>query len=423
MLLIILFKATYEYICLTYFPVTNYFRLELNVVKYSISWIVVFIMFVIQDKLTFTRYNHTFSSTVIRILFFVYYLPTISLFGMMDLPYRYFLLTNLYWLSIVMFQCFIPRFKFKKIKEKYISKTFISIFVLFCTFAMVAFVYSYNRFNITIDLSETYEVRKAAELAGIPKSVEILRNFTSLYLFPMLIVTALFEKKWTLASVFIIAQLLVFSIAMDKMNLFMIPICFGYYLFEKRNKASSSKLLLPMGLLLANVLGIIETLILQTYFVVVSITRRMFLVPSVLNYVYYDFMQTHEKIYLRESLLLHRFFDNPHGKPLLRVISDVYYDGIMHPNNGMFSEAYSQFGTVGIIILPLLLIIMFRMFDSVSYDVKNRYIFIVAVSMSIALLNVNITSGTIIFSNILLFVTLYFLSSMKNIKTDDGIKY
>lgn len=376
-------------------------------------------MFTIQDKLTFVRYNYTFSSTIIGILFFVYYLPTISLFAMMDLPYRYFLLSNIYWFSIVSFQYLIPRFRFKKIKEKYISKTFILLFVLFCTLAMVAFVYSYNKFNVTIDLSETYEIRKAAELAGIPKYVEILRNFTSLYLFPMLIVTALFEKRWALASVFTVAQLLVFSIAMDKMNLFMIPICIGYYLFEKHSKASSNNLLVPFGLLLANVLGILESLFLKTYFVVVSITRRMFLVPSVLNYVYYDFMQTHEKIYLRESLFLHRFFDNPHGKPLLRVISDVYYDGIMHPNNGMFSEAYSQFGTIGIIILPFLLIMMFRMFDSVSYDVKKRHIFIVAVSMSIALLNVNITAGTIIFSNILLFITLYFLSSIKNISNND----
>lgn len=376
-------------------------------------------MLIIYDKAMLAKYNHMFSSTIIGILFFIFYLPTISLFAMMNLPYRYLFLTNIYWVSIILFQYLIPRFRLKKIKEKYISRAYLYTFVFFCTLIIVIFVYSYNRFHITLDLSDTYEVRKIAEQANLPKYIEILRNFTSQYLFPMFIVSALFNKKWVLALIFSTMQLLVFSIAMDKMNLFMISICIGYYFFIKYKKITSNKLLIPFGLVSVNVLGILENLIFQTNFIVVVIIRRMFLVPSALNYVYYDFMQTHEKIYLKESLILHRFFDYTHGKPLQRVISDVYFDGIVHPNNGMFAEAYSQFGAVGSIILPFLLVFMFRMLDAVSYDVKNQHLFIIAVSMSIALLNVEITAGTIIFSNILLFITFYFLSSFKNIKSTE----
>jgi len=416
---IILFRIMYDIVSLNFFATA--YDLKLEIIRYIMSWIIFLIILFLQFSIL--KKSISFSDNVINILTYIYLVPTMSLIGTKSVPFEYTLLISFYWIFIIIFQSKIPVIKINKNKDfSFLLYPLVAISVI----VILVFTYQYNGLSFDFDLSDTYEVRKIAELANISYLIEILRTFVSMFLFPICIMLSLYTKRWMTAFFFVFMQLLTFSIAMDKINLFLLPICIGYFIAysiisSMKRRDSLIDDINSILLIFSNFIGILETIIFKTSFIADYVIRRLFLVPSVLNYIYFDLMKTREKIYFREGLLLNRFFAPVHGKAIQRIVSEVYFDGITHPNNGMFSEAFTQFGWSGIIILPALLIIVLRAIDSIAYDIPVIIYNIASISLSVVLLNVNLNSGRIIYSVILLWITFYFLDFEK-LKEFDHIK-
>jgi hypothetical protein len=408
LLSVIIFKSTYDYICLRFLPEANYYILNFNVTKYIFTWIVILLFSLYSGR---KEPVMSFSQKVIFFLFYFYFIPTVSLFALMDLPIIYFVLVVVYWTFIIFFQEYIPKFKIKKIKESNLSRGILFLFITIITIALFIFTYLYNGLKINFNLLVTYEVRAIAADANIPTLIGILRYFAALYLYPILIAYLFFKKRYVLLLVAIVMQLCMFSIAMDKMALFIIPVSIACSVLVRNfNFKNHTKVILSVALVSINIIALIEDALFKTAFLIVFIIRRTFFDPALMNYFYYDFMLGKEKLFLREGLFLYKFFEPVHGKPIMSFIADQYMrNPASSPNTGMFAEAYTEFGVFGVLILPFLLITVLKIIDSVSVDVDNAVMLPCVISMVIYLQNISLTGLTFIDSYILLFLFLYLL--------------
>lgn len=411
LLSIIIFKLTYDYICIRYLPESNYYILNVNATKYILTWIVILLFSLYSGR---NEHVMSFSQKVIFFLYFLYFIPTISLFALMDLPISYIVLVIVYWIFILLFQEYIPKFKIKKIKESNLSRVILFLFIATISITLFIYTYLYNGLKFNFNLLMTYEIRGMAADADIPKLINVLRYFASVYLYPILIAYLFYRKRWVLLAIIIFMQLCLFSIAMDKMALFIIPVSLACALLVKKfSFENRTKIILSVALVSINIIALIEDALFKSTYLIVFIVRRTFFVPTVLNYFYYDFMLGKEKLLFRDGLLLHRFFEPVHGKPIISFIVDQYIgNSAAAPNSGMFAEAYTECGVLGVLILPFLLIIVLRIVDSISLGVNNAIMLTCTIVMSIYLQNIFITGGTFIYSYVLLLLFLYLMPRM-----------
>jgi len=407
LLSIIIFKLTYDYICIKYLPESNYYILNVNVTKYVFTWIVI-VLFSIYSKRN--QPLVPFSQKVIFFLFYLYFIPMVSLFALMDLPINYIILVIVHWIFILFFQEYIPQFKIRKIKQ-FNHSIVISLFVTTITITLLIYTYLYNGLKFNFNLLLTYEIRAIAAGADIPKLIGVLRYFAGGYLFPILISYMFYKKRWMLLSLAIFMQLCMFSIAMDKMALFIIPVALACAILVKKfSFENRTKIILSIALVSINIIALIGDALFKSVFLIVFIVRRTFLDPAVMSSFYYDFMLGKEKLLLRDGLWLYKFFEPVHGKPIISFIAEQYMGNpYAVPNSGMFAEAYTEFGGLGMLILPFLLITVLKIIDSVSVDVDSAIMLPCAIVMSIYMQNIYITGLTFIYSYILLLLFLYLL--------------
>ncbi len=399
----IIFKSSFDYICMRFLSVSDYYDLHFSGAKYVIGWMVILVFLVYVSR---SQRGMLFSQKVVFLLFFLFFIPMMSLYGLMDLPSVYVSLVIAYWIFILVFEEAIPQFKVKRIKALSVSRNALLLFIILITVILFAYTYLYNGFRISLNLLKTYEVREIAATAGIPLSIGVLRYFAGGYLYPLLISYLFYRKKFVLLLGAVFMELCMFSIAMDKAFLFLIPVSFASAVLVKRLKFESHpKVLLSLSMVFVNVLALMEQVLFKTVFMIVFIVRRTFLDPAVMNYFYYTVMSSRQKMYLTDSLLLHRFF-NP--KPVVTLIADRFFQSsLASPNTGMFAEAYTEFGALGAVILPLVLIVTLKFVDSVSVDVEPAMMLTCLVAMALYLQNVFITGGTFFYGYILLLLFIY----------------
>src|SRR5699024_5500416 len=102
---------------------------------------------------------------------------------------------------------------------------------------------------------------------------------------------------------------------------------------------------------------------------------------QLLNYFYFDFFSINEFDYFRQSLLGNLGIKSPYSTRIARIIGSNYYGG--GANNGLFSDAYYNLGTWGIIIMPLLIILALRLLDACTEGLSNKISIATVIILSI----------------------------------------
>lgn len=392
---ILLFRLSLDF--LYYFflhPMYNIygFILDFSIEKYIISML---LLLIVSSLLSGQIVDDRPSSSMMMFLFLLSFVPNTSLFAFMNLNYYFIMISFTYWILFSLAYWIVPK-KFKNSASfsnqkypnlyKYIPIVFLII--------IVAFSYSYNGLRINLDLSDVYEMRMQSRELGIPEFMNYIMPWAGNVVFPIIIIKMFIDKKYVKASVFIVAVLLLFSITGIKTWLFVLITSLIWVLFIK-GKDFIFKL--PVLLFLINVVTYFEVVILKSSFFINHFIRRVFFITSLTNYNYLDFFTDNPKLLLTDSALgwIKRFgFVGPYdNEPISRLIGRIYYNNInMNASSGTIADAYANFGWLGILIYPFLLMLLFRLMDKYSYGIESRILIPIIVSMSILLLNGNIFS-------------------------------
>lgn len=431
----ILFRIVMEYIYVsvlhTKYPLT--YQTEFSIERYIMSWAIFLVFNFLISRLYSKSTDIKISTIIIILLFYVSYIPTTILDSYNNYRWSYFIFYILYWFLLFYFNQILEKYsiKFPKIRigntKKISSKKTIrnivqitaTLFIVYTSFIV------YGKLYFHFGLADVYNLRFNDLLSNFGTLYSLILAWVGTIIIPVMAVYNYKEKKYFSFIYLLIAQMISFSIAGHKMQFFLIPvgIISIYFLNNKNIKY------LPFAFVGLNVFSIIELAIRNTDFLMDYFIRRVFFVPALLNFYYFDFFSVNPKLFLFEDMFFSRFFIKVFGLSPNYDISASRIIGTNYlgrpevlANNGMFSYAYADLGFIGIIFGALALVIILHIINWTMSKLDISYAGIVIVIFTMAFLSASISS--IIYSYLipLIFIKFIFKDELSKNRSSERIK-
>lgn len=414
-ILLIIYKIMFDFMYINIISVQfEYMGMykDINFFKYIIGWIIFFIIvFTIQKTL-----KSKISLYITKLFLIFSIIPQISLWGIKDYSNTSIILMNIYWIIFIFFLKLFDRIKFKKRKaidlrdfrevffvSQLSSKVSVVLILLFSCMVIILISWKYTGFRFVLSFDNIYEYRQSYNEATKSIIVNYLLPLTASVLLPYCFTIHLIERKYVISAIILILGILSFSISGMKTWLFIYVAVVFFCICGKRTRINVIEylLLFLIGFTCISVWwyyikGSIE---------LVGLHNRMLSYPSELNFYYYNFFSQNKLLYLRESILRH-FFQSPYEIKTPYLVSYTYGSGEGYTNNavnGLFGDAYANFGLLGTIIYPILLAIIMRglsyLFESYS-DKRYAYSILFIViwnSLNTSFFTWLLTGGVILF--------------------------
>ena len=348
-------SRTFEYLGLTY---------EFNVTKLLISWALLFICFPTMKK-CFTRAK--FSHAIMLFLLFLAYIPYTTLTAFFGYQYSFIAANSVYW---ILFFFLFDHFPVTRGSLSVSVNSDWALLVIESIFAgtIVFISWRYTGFRFTIGLSDAYSYRAEAKLAGMPTVLSYLFA-ASKAVNPIILVYFLSRKKYIKTGLVALIQILSFSVNGSK-TVLLSTLCAVAVFFIYDDSFLKKIPVLMGGLGLATYL---EPAVLGTNYLLAYIVRRVLFVPNQLGAYYYDFFSVNPPDYYKQGFLRLFGAKSVYGMPIVNMIADSYFGKPdMASNSGLVSDAVANFGPVGVVIMPVVLVIVLRLLDKCAEGVEKR---------------------------------------------------
>lgn len=367
-----------------------------------------------------TRQSDSIVNYTIRLLFLFYQVPvgmTLCIFNKEKII-EFWLLEFCYWIVICLIVRFVSKAKISNKTPKLLRSLSPkrAIRVLLFSILIVGLYLSIRRvgsFSLSISLNEVYVYRQFYK----DNSSDLVTFFKSAlggFLCPCLIAYYTYKRKPIITTFCILLQIAFFSLARDKTYLFLLPIAFLLGLFAKVIVGNFRQL---TSFICASLAGLsLLSLITQLQeFVFEILIRRIFVVPSFLNYIYFYFFQSNEPVWWRQdTFLVDKLFTPVYSESVPLVIANRMLDGKeTNPNAGMFAEAFSRCGILGIIIYPLLLVVMLKLLDVCFKNTPAIVRVMLSLCLTMSISNDVITSTSFVCMYVLVIFGSVFFSNRK----------
>lgn len=335
--------------------------------RYFISWIlIIFAMPVIRTCIRKTA----FSDTIVLFLIYLSYIPFTTMVAFFSLSWQYILANSIYWANLFL------AYRFRLvIRGNFTFPTFhnhIAIYAIEALFGItIAFIsWRYTGFRFTVSLKNVYLMRSDENLRNIPLLLSYIFSASKATM-PVLLTYSLKTKNKLNALIIVFLQIMSYSINGSKLVLFSTLLAVGgFYLYNVKYLAK-----VPMFLSGLCVLSYLETAVFHRVFILAYFIRRVFFVPNQLNYYYFQFFSSNKPDYYRQSFLRFLGFKSEYSD-IDHLIGEQFFGRAnMGANNGLFSDAITNMGIVGVFVLPIILILLLRFLDFCAKDIdKHIYI-------------------------------------------------
>ena len=260
------------------------------------------------------------------------------------------------------------------------------LIVLMCAFLCLIVIFvsgRYAHFRLNFNLNIVYALRMEARLFQMPT---ILKYFYSWSRFCIPIFMAYFirRKKYAYASICFLIQMLSFGVEGAK-TVFFTTIFVAIIGFLPNIDFKQINRWILIGTSLITGIGIIIYKTLKLDMVFSLFVRRIMLLPIQLSENYYDFFMHNPPDYFRASFLRFLGFTTPYPN-LPRIIGSVYYNAPnMNANNGLFADAISNLGLLGVVIMPFVLMFTLELLDQSAKGLDTRIYISAALYLALTL--------------------------------------
>lgn len=367
------------------------YRNNWNIGVYLISWVILGIYILLSKKL-FNKKEYRMSDYIVLFLVIIVVVPSTTMIGAGVFNTTFIVVDTVFWLLIISLQIYVNRKKVRpvvlRIGENFFNNKIIYFFAAL-SFILVLYInLRYTHFRINFDIYDAYDLRAQAKEYSFPTIIRYGFSW-SRAINNCMIAYSLSKKKYHTAIVFFVAQILSFSIDGLKSTLFLPIIIVGiYYLFNKKPHEVFFKYVISIisGLC---VTGLLENKIMHTANITLVFIRRVFFTPVVLNSYYVDFFSKNTPVYYRTSFGM----SSPY-KELGKMIGGIYANRPnMNCNNGLLGDAMINFGIIGVVVFPLLLIFILWLMDKCSDGIDPLIMVSVAYYTATTLSNSVITTA------------------------------
>lgn len=266
----------------------------------------------------------------------------------------------------------------------------------------------YGSFRLSQSLFDIYEIREMAQNAGVSRLGNYLFGWTQVLL-PLLISLYLKKKQFFFVALCMFFSILSFGFDGSKTAFFLVYLSFLINLLPNMHLIFLNVTFITF-LIMGIVLGLLETVYFDTFYIISYFVRRSLCVPERLRSNYFDFFTHHTPDYFKSSFLRYFGFKSEYEN-IPRLISAVYSNGSQaNANNGLISDAITNLGYIGILIMPIILAIVLRILDCVTE--KMYYTIYLSLGIGIAFNLSNSFFFTVMLSHGLI-ILLYVLYRLK----------
>lgn len=364
------------------------FVYNFNLLKYFFSCFAS--VLIIKDIINRLQSNLLTDNCII-LLELLYFLPGTVFQAVTNASWQFILFYLGFWAMLVLWDRILPRYKGRLKKMFAMIDTSqgamfltISVFIItvYLVFAM-RIELTYSRFMLA--LRDVYGIRAAGKAANHHWLLQTILYY-SVYIGVVLIALHVSRKKYALAALLCLCEVILFSVQAERMVLFymLIAIASGLIFVDKR--------LLLSALVTIMVLIVYEGIRYTAEGRVASVFQRFSIIPNRLAEQYYDFFSGNEPDYLRTSLpriaKLIGWISPYKTKSIEYLISVNYYNFVHNPNTGMVGGAMAQFGIWSVFVSSFGYIASFRIFELAAEKIKDsRAYFVLAVTLVVLAIN------------------------------------
>lgn len=368
----LLVKWLYIYITISILYPLNYGLYQHYGINFNLSKeIIASAIFCVETVFfLFTKRKSEFEEIFLYMLYIMYYIPLNSIASLVDASYEFLLLSNVFFFLVILaISCNGKRtiYRTTKLYSIYKRVTLSKRIGIACFAVCAVFILykiSFNGLDFSFSMSGDYVYANRLsnhELIQISRRgitgilMTILEDIAT-YAAPFYLLIAIQRKRVAGILVATLCILSRYSIYSMKGDLLLLPVVIAICVIcNEKEKFRIDRLMVgcALGVFAAITIIWIKFGKARLYMLIV---RRLFYMPTWLNTIYYDFFSQHAKIFLTDEVfLIKRFLPHIYDSSVLKMISETYFQGeIVSPNNGLFSEAYMQFGVVGIFLYPFL---------------------------------------------------------------------
>lgn len=397
------------------YPTYDYlgFKCELDnlLERMSFALFLIFTFFLNRSH----KVKNELSDYLIWSLYVISFVPFSVMCGCGAFDIKFVIANHVYWLLMIIFYRFFSKIKIGKLPHftAYgieISEGALGLVGIISILINLFVSFRYVGFRIVFNILDVYSLRAEVKSAQIPTLLYYafcwMRTIGVL-----LLAVSLLNRKRILTIIYMINLAISFSVDGMKSTFFSILITIALYfvvcIWKRKN------VLKIMYLVLAGVslLSIFENIVFGSKMILAFIFFRVeFLVVQLGSY-FFDFFLKNEPDYFRASFLRHFGAVSPYKEYGINYLISGIYSGDYNSeaNNGLISDAMTNFGLIGILIMPIVLMIVFRVFDYCSQGLDEYIVVVFGVYISLLLTNGFLltslmTNGLLILMLVLLFV-------------------
>lgn len=374
---------------------------EFNFFRYVLSWLFVFVSIPTIIKCI---QNPKFSSHSTLLLILWSLLPSSSLMAFISFNYEFYLLIFIFWISFFLFIKYISPIKVKRIRGIN-NKIIIYVFFLIYSLTIFAVSFIYRKFQFNLDLYAVYDIRESAMNLGIPLIFDYILA-SSNTIMPIFFIFFMIKKNKIMSGITLILILFNFGIAGHKTIVFMLLLTIIAYYFYKTKYIKYFAAFL-IGVL---ILSFAEYFLLNTSNINTFISNRTLFIPARIHYYYYDFFSSHPFDYFQQGILRRIGLISQYNENIAFIIGGEYAGSdSIRANNGLFSEAYSNIGYFGMVLIPFFIVIILRLFDGITSNISFKFLVVPVLSVVLPLISAPVSTALLTNGIIFVWLILYFL--------------
>ena len=184
---------------------------------------------------------------------------------------------------------------------------------------------------------------------------------------PLCILLSMHTKKYRAAIFFVVLQIILFGFSSHKIALFIVAILLTFYYNAHRF------LLKTRSMLLVASLGSLA-IAFSNSGLLLSLWRRALLVPSQLNYYFFDYFSRNEFDWFAKSFLRY-FAVSRYDMPLPRIIgAEFFNNAATNANTGFLGAGYAQGGMIIVVIYAIIIGVTINVIDSYTRRISPKIV-------------------------------------------------
>jgi len=373
------------------------FELHLNGMKLFESYFLLLIIFFLMPKS-----SKKLSNIMIWVMILMSYIPMLTIFSLKNESRLFMYAVSGFWVMIF-FIIHLPSVQLVRLEQsKVIAYSF-----SFCLVIIVCLlIFKYVGVSFNFNLSKVYEVRSQFSAMKVPFAGYLFK-WLCYIVNPLFFAVFWVKKKWSIVSVIVFLQLLLFSNTGNKTYLFAL-----FFVFVLIWSLDSRYPLFYMsfGLAVIVIIGMGTYWLFGDVWMSSLFTRRTLLDQPQQYFFYYDFFSKNVHTFLSQHNIFNIFMDYPYELDPPNLIGNLYYGNPKsNANTGLVGDAYMNFGFVGLVIWAIVTGLIMKIIDSCSVGVDLRIGVAVVAMPILGLINSALLTNLLTHGLLLAVLLLYLL--------------